>query len=169
MSELSTRTPLLPPRRPMWVSLNARKVRAAGNILGKRPSPPRNASCRPQPWPRRAYAASQTEPSTSRRAACRPHLNWVRYSRVRGSMKVDSPNLMPGLSSRTFSRCSLAKNMYADRPRLGALGSSQELALSRNQHNTHERLTLLLLSAIGLGGLALAAGYLLLRHDVGYM
>jgi hypothetical protein len=45
-------------------------------------------------------------------------------------MIVDLPNLMPGLSSRTFSRCSLAKNMYADRPRLGALGSAQQLALS---------------------------------------
>merc|ERR1712000_347232 len=33
------------------------------------------------------------------------------------------PKLMPGFSSRTFSRCSLAKNMYAERPRLGALGS----------------------------------------------
>jgi hypothetical protein len=29
-----------------------------------------------------------------------------------------------------------------------------------------ERLTLLLLAAVGLGGLALTAGYLLLRHDV---
>jgi hypothetical protein len=33
------------------------------------------------------------------------------------------PNLMPGFSSRTLSRLSLAKNMYADRPRFGALGS----------------------------------------------
>jgi hypothetical protein len=45
-------------------------------------------------------------------------------------MIVYLPNLIPGLSSRTFSRCSLAKNMYADRPRLGALGSAQQLALS---------------------------------------
>lgn len=34
------------------------------------------------------------------------------------------PKLMPGLSSRTFSRCSFAKNMYAERPRLGAFGSA---------------------------------------------
>ena len=43
---------------------------------------------------------------------------------------VHLPNLIPGLSSRTLSRLSLAKNMYADRPRLGALGSgSDHLAL----------------------------------------
>lgn len=35
---------------------------------------------------------------------------------------------MPGFSSRTFSRCSLAKNMYAERPRLGALGSVATLS-----------------------------------------
>ena len=33
------------------------------------------------------------------------------------------PNLMPGLSSRTLSRWSLAKNMYAESGLLGALGS----------------------------------------------
>jgi hypothetical protein len=31
--------------------------------------------------------------------------------------------------------------------------------------NARKQLTLLLLAAVGLGGLALAAGYLLLRHD----
>ena len=36
----------------------------------------------------------------------------------------DIPKAMPGLSSRTWSRLSLAKNMYAERPRLGALGSA---------------------------------------------
>lgn len=34
-----------------------------------------------------------------------------------------SPKVMPGFSLRTLSRCSLAKNIYAERPRLGALGS----------------------------------------------
>lgn len=34
------------------------------------------------------------------------------------------PKLMPGFSSLTLSRFSLAKNMYAERPRLGALGSA---------------------------------------------
>jgi hypothetical protein len=53
--------------------------------------------------------------------------------------------------------------MYAERPRLGALGS--EYLLERRQDRMHvEQLTLLLLAAVGLGGLALAAGYLLLRH-----
>lgn len=40
-----------------------------------------------------------------------------------GRAENDLPNLIPGFSSRTFSRWSLAKNMYAERPRLGALGS----------------------------------------------
>lgn len=39
---------------------------------------------------------------------------------------------MPGFSSRTRSRFSLAKNMYADNPRLGALGSGQ-VSLPSNQ------------------------------------
>jgi hypothetical protein len=52
-----------------------------------------------------------------------------------GPRSVNSPNLMPGLSSRTFSRCSLAKNMYAERPRLGALGS--EYLLERRQDRMH--------------------------------
>jgi hypothetical protein len=38
-------------------------------------------------------------------------------------MGVAIPKAIPGSSSRTVSRCSLAKNMYAERPRLGALGS----------------------------------------------
>src|SRR5690242_6050519 len=49
------------------------------DILGKRPSPPRSASCQRQPWPRREYAASRTEPSTSHQASCRPRLGFVRH------------------------------------------------------------------------------------------
>lgn len=42
------------------------------------------------------------------------------------------PKAIPGFSDRTFSRCSLAKNMYAERPRFGAFGSlgTNELAFA---------------------------------------
>lgn len=73
------------------------------------------------------------------------------------------PNLMPGLSSRTLSRWSLAKNMYAESPRLGALGSDR---ISICNAEARERHTLLLLASVP--GFALGAGRLLLRHDVGY-
>ena len=71
---------------------------------------------------------------------------------------------MPGLSSRTFSRCSLAKNMYADRPRLGALGSA--LVSVRNEMHVI-LLTLLLLAAVGLGLGGSLAGGLFLGHGGG--
>lgn len=45
------------------------------------------------------------------------------------------PNAMPGFSDLTFSRCSLAKNMYAERPRLGALGSSHHMNRSAIAHH----------------------------------
>lgn len=40
--------------------------------------------------------------------------------------KQDIPKAIPGFSLRTLSRCSLAKNMYADNERFGALGSTRE-------------------------------------------
>lgn len=43
-------------------------------------------------------------------------------------MRESLPNEIPGFSSRTFSRLSLAKNMYAERPRLGALGSAMPVS-----------------------------------------
>jgi hypothetical protein len=132
------------------------------NVLGKRPSPPRSASCQQRPWPRRECAASRSGPSTSRQEPCRPRLPDVRVG-SKTAEKTNIPNLIPGLSSRTFSRCSLAKNMYAERPRLGALGSIESV---KELADARELLTLLLLAAVGLGlGRGLAGG-LLLGHDV---
>jgi hypothetical protein len=56
-----TRTPPPPLRRP-----------------GRRPSPPRNASCQRRPWLHTEYVASRSAPSTCCQAPCRPRLGNVR-------------------------------------------------------------------------------------------
>lgn len=60
------------------------------------------------------------------------------------------PKLIPGFSSRTLSRWSLAKNMYAERPRLGALGS-RKISHADQECGALAQTLLLLLSTTSLG------------------
>ena len=87
----------------------------------------------------------------------------IGISPVHGLDKNALPKLMPGFSSRTVSRCSLAKNMYAERLRLGALGSVSNLAHVIRPRPCRVR-TLLLL-AVGSLGLGLSGGSFFLGHD----
>lgn len=122
-----------PARRPsQFLFCASGRRQALRNLRYMRPSHPRSASCLGQPWLHREFAASRSRPSISRRGPCRLGLFCKEQSEL---VKMDagheckiSPKLIPGFSSRTFSRCSLAKNIYADRPRLGAFGSVEKIS-----------------------------------------
>ena len=84
------------------------------------------------------------------------------------SLGNNLPNEMPGFSSRTTSRCSLAKNMYADKPRLGALGSDPRRLAGTPLEWGGDITCLTLLFLLHTTGLALASGSsLFLRHVEG--
>lgn len=81
---------------------------------GKQPSHPHIASCRQRLWLHMDHAAFEKEPSSVLRELFRLDLNDTRTVKI-GMMQLrkecDIPKAMPGFSVRTFSRCSLAKNI----------------------------------------------------------
>ena len=112
-----------------------------------------------------AHDLRDQAPSTSRPTLFRHRLERLlarRLGRIRS--RCIAPKLMPGLSFLTLSRCSLAKNMYAERPRLGALGSVDRLALV-DSVVIAAQLTLLLLALADRLGLGLAGGLFLGHYD----
>lgn len=112
--EVSTPRPRLPLRRPVGIvseGFGLGRVLVGGVPERRRPSPPHTASCPRRPWPRTAPSACRSGPSTSRRASCRPRLDTRISMHITTRELCNIPNLMPGLSSRTLSRVSLAKNM----------------------------------------------------------
>ena len=83
--------------------------------------------CHSWPWPRMARAASSPKPSIAHPGLCRLDLDGTGMINRHFDVATGGviPKLIPGFSSLTLSRCSFAKNMYAERPRLGALGSAR--------------------------------------------
>ena len=74
------------------------------------------------------------------------------------------PKLIPSFSARTVSRLSFAKNMYADKPRLGALGSMRLVSQANGRVRWHQLTLLSFPASFGLG-LGLACGLLLGHCD----
>ena len=83
------------------------------DIRCRRPFRLHTASCLRRPWLHMGHAAFHSGPSTSHRELFRlglkecQRLDSSRMGRKEGII----PKVMPGFSSRTLSRCSLAKNM----------------------------------------------------------